>query len=162
MLYIIFYILKIFNFLFRSYFKLLFIILYIYISFNLLFYLFDFFHYIKNEILFLHNKYKLKKYNINRFVNHDVILNTYNNKIIDGRINNIHFFDDLFLYNKIYFCIYDNKEYNFKKILLIDFSYIKSIEYINDIRSKKLFELVVKYSLWKYPTDILKIIENYI
>ena len=162
LLYIILYISKILNYLFNSYTKIFFINLFIYISYNFLFYLFEFYHYIKNEILFYHNKYKLKKYNINRFVNNDVIINTYTNKIINCKINNIYFFDDLFLYNKIYFCICDNNEYNFKKIIFIDFTYIKSIEYINVIRSKKLFKLVVKYSLWKYPIDILKIIDNYI
>tara|TARA_A100001015_G_C14954292_1_gene698084 strand:+ start:685 stop:1167 length:483 start_codon:yes stop_codon:yes gene_type:complete len=113
------------------------------------------------EYIFLFNKIKYN--DLSRFLNNDVILNYQDIQII-GYMENI-FLYDYYFYKEIYILL-RNKDYKKNKYLCIylNFKYIKMIEYINDKKSKYLFELISKYRKWNnyYNNDILKEILDYI
>ena len=125
----------------------------------------EYYYFIKDNLIYIYSKYIINKKNIDRFIGYNVIIFTKNNIKIKGFFKYIYRLNN-FINNRIYFVIerryISDKIYIIKEILHINFYNIKSIEYIDDIKSRKLYDLIKKYSTKNYPYDILKIIEDYI
>lgn len=125
----------------------------------------ELYYYLQDNLTYIYLKNKIINYNLNRFLNDDVIIFTKNNIRIIGLLKNIYELKDFHSIKKIYFLIkikINFSKYEIDENIYINFECIKSIEYIIDKKSRNLLNFVKNNSDNKLPFDIFKVIEDYI